>query len=145
MTIFEDFLSKGNLYQRLKKESLICKAFQETHIKTLYEYGWYDELFDSGEPNFKELEQLPIYVVLIDEYKTEIIQNLIEEYKPLTKIKENGHFFDFLVINAELKLICGLGLGRKNTHVADTACHPPLEGASKGIEARGAGMIAPLA
>jgi hypothetical protein len=114
MTIFEDFLSKGNLYQRLKKESLICKAFQETHIKTLYEYGWYDELFDSGEPNFKELEQLPIYVVLIDEYKTEIIQNLIEEYKPLTKIKENGHFFDFLVINAELKLICGLGLGRKN-------------------------------
>ena len=38
MTIFEDFLSRGNLYQRLEKESLICKAFQETHIKTLYEY-----------------------------------------------------------------------------------------------------------
>lgn len=93
MTIFEDFLSRGNLYQRLEKESLICKAFQETHIKTLYEYGWYDELFDSGEPNFKELEQLPIYVVLIDEYKTDIIKNLIEDYKPLAKITESGHFY----------------------------------------------------
>ena len=114
MTIFEDFLSKGNLYLTLEKEGLICKAFQEKNIKTLYEYGWYDKLYDDGEPNFKELEKLPIYVVLIDEYKTDIIQKLIKEYKPLSKVKEAGHFFDFLVINAELSLVCGLGLGRKN-------------------------------
>ena len=50
-------------------------------------------IFGSREPNLKEFEQLSIYVILIDEYKIDIIQNLIEEYKPLSKIKEPGHFF----------------------------------------------------
>ena len=76
MTIFEDFLTKGDLYLMLEKEGLICKAFQEKHIKSLYEYGWYDELYDNIEPNFKELEQLPIYVVLLDEYKEDITGEL---------------------------------------------------------------------
>ena len=98
----------------LEREGLICKAFQEKHVKTLNEYGWFDKLFDNGEPDFKKLEQLPFYVVLIDEYKTNIIQKLIKEYEPLSKVRDAGHFFDFLVINAELRLICGLGLGRKN-------------------------------
>ena len=114
MTIFEDFLSMGSLYLMLEREGLICKAFQEKHVKTLNEYGWFDKLFDNGEPDFKKLEQLPFYVVLIDEYKTNIIQKLIKEYEPLSKVRDAGHFFDFLVINAELRLICGLGLGRKN-------------------------------
>jgi len=114
MTIFEDFLTKGDLYLMLEKEGLICKAFQEKHIKSLYEYGWYDELYDNKEPNFKELEQLPIYVVLLDEYKEDITQQLIKEYEPLSKVKKAGHFFDFLVVNAELNLISGFGLGRKN-------------------------------
>ena len=114
MTIFEDFLSMDSLYLMLEKEGLICKAFQEKHVKTLNEYGWFDKLFDNGEPDFKKLEQLPFYVVLIDEYKTNIIQKLIKEYEPLSKVRDAGHFFDFLVINAELRLICGLGLGRKN-------------------------------
>ena len=121
MTIFEDFLSKGNLYLMLEKEGLICKAFQEKHVKTLNEYGWFDKLFDNGEPDFKKLEQLPFYVVLIDEYKTNIIQKLIKEYEPLSKVRDAGHFFDFLVINAELRLICGLGLGRKNRFFSFTS------------------------
>ena len=121
MTIFEDFLSMGSLYLMLEREGLICKAFQEKHVKTLNEYGWFDKLFDNGEPDFKKLEQLPFYVVLIDEYKTNIIQKLIKEYEPLSKVRDAGHFFDFLVINAELRLICGLGLGRKNRFFSFTS------------------------
>ena len=121
MTIFEDFLSKGNLYLMLEKEGLICRAFQEKHIKSLYEYGWYDELYDNKEPDFNELDQINVYIVFLDEYKKDIIEKIIEEYQPLFKVRETGHFFDFLVVNPELNLIFGMGLGRKNRFFSSTS------------------------
>lgn len=122
MEIFKDLLSKGSLYKVLEENSLVCKPFSESHIKFLKEYGWYDELYtNNSEPNFIELQNLPVYVIFIDEYKKDIIQNLIRAYQPLSKIREEGHFFDFLIINAKLEIACGIGLGRKNQFFSFTS------------------------
>ena len=114
MSIFDDFLNNGTLFKLLQKEGLIRNPFEKKLIESLYEYGWYEELYDNKDLDFEELEKLPFYVVLIDENKKDAIQKLVNEYSQLVKVQDTGHFFDFLVINAELKIMCGIGLGRKN-------------------------------
>jgi hypothetical protein len=53
-------------------------------------------------------------LIHIDEYKTEVVQTLLEAYEPLNEIKESGHFFDFLLIDCRNNSVSGFGLGRKN-------------------------------
>lgn len=114
MNVFEDIASKGPLFQQLQESGLIRKAFDREVIGELIGWGWYEELYAEDEPDFDRLDTLPIYVIYLNEYQRDAMESLINCYKPLEAVKKAGHFFDFLVVNADLKLICGMGLGRKN-------------------------------
>ena len=114
MDFFEDIASRGALFEQLEESGLIRKAFDRDVIGELIDWGWYEELYGDDEPDFDRLDALPIFVVYLNEYKNDVIQSLIDSYEPLASIKRAGHFFDFLVVHTELKLVCGLGLGRKN-------------------------------
>jgi len=114
MKFFEDIASRGALFKQLEESGLIRKAFDRDVIGELIDWGWYEELYGDDEPDFDRLDALPIFVVYLNEYKNDVIQSLTSSYEPLEAVKKAGHFFDFLVVNTDLKLICGMGLGRKN-------------------------------
>ena len=114
MNFFDDLSTRGPVYKQLEENGLIRKAFNPDAIRELIDWGWYEELYADDEPDFDQLATLPIFVVYLNEYKKEAMQSVIDAYEPLAAVKSAGHFFDFLVINTELKLVCGLGLGRKN-------------------------------
>jgi len=120
MNFFEDITSKGSLFKQLQENGLIRKAFDREVIGELCDWGWYEELYnelydkDELDEGFDRLDALPIYVVYLNEYQRDAIESLIGCYVPLEAVKKAGHFFDFLVVNTDLKLICGMGLGRKN-------------------------------
>lgn len=114
MNFFEDLSNNGPVYKQLDENGVICKAFDRNIVDELLGWGWYEELYANCEPDFDKLEKLPIYVVYLNEYNTDAIQSIIDCYEPLAYIKKAGHFFDFLIINTELRLMCGIGLGRKN-------------------------------
>lgn len=114
MNFFEDFATKGPLFKELQDVGLIRKAFDREVIGELIGWGWYEELYDEDEPDFDRLDTLPIYVVYLNEFQRDAIKSLINSYTPFDAVKKAGHFFDFLVVNTDLKIICGMGLGRKN-------------------------------
>lgn len=115
MTIFNDFIQQGPLFKQMQEDGLIRKAFDKDLIEKLFNWGWYVELFDDEEdPNFDSLDQLPIFIVYANEYKHKSIELLIKAYEPLNAVKSAGHFVDFLLVDAGNKLVCGIGLGRKN-------------------------------
>jgi len=114
MEFFEDIASRGALFKQLEESGLIRKAFDKDVIGELIDWGWYEELYGEDEPDFDYLDSLPIFVIYLNEYKRDAIESLTSSYEPLEAVKKAGHFFDFLVVNTDLKLICGMGLGRKN-------------------------------
>lgn len=112
MTIFEDINQRGPLFKQLESDGLIRKAFDKDLEERLTNYGYFegdDENFD-----FAKLEQIPVYIVFVDEYKRESRQLLFKSYEPFSAVKNAGHFFDFLIIDTEQEIIYGIGLGRKN-------------------------------
>ena len=113
MTLFEDFLSQGAIFKQLRDEGLIRKAFDQDFISECSNTGLYDELYSEDHQDFDQLDAPLVYVVYLDEYKSELLQSLIDAYVPLSSIKQAGHFFDFLLVNTELKLVYGMGLGQK--------------------------------
>lgn len=114
MNFFEDIASEGPLFKQLQESGLIRRAFDRDVIGELLGWGWYEELYSEDEPDFDRLDTLPIFVVYLNEYQRDAIESVMRSYQPLEAVKKAGHFFDFLVVNTDLKLICGMGLGRKN-------------------------------
>jgi len=115
LNIFDDIAAQDLLYKQLEKDGMIRGAFEKSVIEELVEWGWYEELYDDQkEPNFSQLQELPFFIIFINEYKRDSVRLLLESYDPLNAVKNAGHFFDFLVIDTQQKLVCGIGLGRKN-------------------------------
>jgi hypothetical protein len=114
MSIFDDLIEEGPIYKQLEKDGMIRKAFDQSLIEALINWGWYEDLYEDDDPDFPALQQLPIYIVFVNQYKRQSVDMLIGTYEPLVAVKKAGHFVDFLLIDAKQKIACGLGLGRKN-------------------------------
>lgn len=107
---FEDLRLKGPLYDRLVRGEILQHAFDRSVIAELRPLGWFTGL-DPEECERGVYEDLPIFIIYVGGYAEEQ-DTLIEAYPPL-KARHYDHFFDFLIVDAAMRTVVGLGLGRK--------------------------------
>jgi len=115
MNLFDDLINKGKIFSKLDELGCISKGFNKRVIEELREFDWFENIFVEAypnDPNYIELEKLPIFIVYLEESEQNTIEGLVDIYNQPNIAQ--GHFYDFLIINADQKLIAGLGLGRKN-------------------------------
>lgn len=112
-TFFDDFEQRGAIHQALAKHSLVRQAFEETVRDTL----WYRDDYGADA----ELLAMPIYLVLLDGIAKAPSANGVhaalrkfrEAFPPFNGV-DSGHFFDFVVIDVQNRIVIGFGFGRKD-------------------------------
>ena len=117
MTIFQDLSEKGAVYKAFASTQSIRSPFDHKIIDELADWSWYEELFDKYGDSTQFIlwaTQIPVYVLHLNQCDTKAMQILVTSYPPLSAFTQKGHFFDFLIINTELQIVWGCGLGRKN-------------------------------
>lgn len=115
MELFHDLQNNGQVYALLHEHGLVRKPFEEEVVKNLIDQMWYPEIdYDQDQSSYDQMSALPIYLIHLDEHKTDAINSVVNAYKALVSIKESGHLFDFLLVDCRSDTVAGFGLGRKN-------------------------------
>lgn len=115
MELFHDLQNNGPIFKALNEYGLVRKAFDEELVKELIDRMWYSEIdYDQDQSEYDQMAALPIYLIHLDEYKTDALNTVVDAYEPLLSVKESGHFFDFLLVDCRSNTVAGFGLGRKN-------------------------------
>lgn len=113
MDLFEDLKHQEKLYQQLDRQALIKKPFSSDILTEIIHQGLFDESEKRSHYISRNHDELPIFMIYVDNSDSGIIELLKEAYHPFKQFPIKDHFFDFLLVDVEQKIIYGIGLGRR--------------------------------